>query len=128
MHMVWDKMRLEQLRAEFSDANGGEIYDEKFRNVAEKIISKNGTRLAPYAGIPTFLSAPYMQVATGEPDFGNLQVAITGIPMDLGVTNRPGSRFGPSPVSQLLSPARSPTPPRQADPLRATREVAPPPA
>ena len=93
--MVWDKMRLEQLRAEFSDANGGEIYDEKFRNVAEKIISKNGTRLAPYAGIPTFLSAPYMQVATGEPDFGNLQVAITGIPMDLGVTNRPGSRFGP---------------------------------
>ncbi|MFK0166768.1 agmatinase [Rhizobium sp. NPDC090279] len=93
--MVWDKMRLEQLRAEFSDANGGEIFDEKFRKVAEKIISKNGTRLAPYAGIPTFLSAPYMQVAADEPDFGNLQVAITGIPMDLGVTNRPGSRFGP---------------------------------
>ncbi len=93
--MVWDKMRLEQLRAEFVDSSGGEIFDEKFRKVAEKIISKSGTRLAPYAGVPTFLSAPYMQVAADEPDFGNLQVAITGIPMDLGVTNRPGSRFGP---------------------------------
>ncbi|TIT60534.1 MAG: agmatinase, partial [Mesorhizobium sp.] len=28
-------------------------------------------------------------------DFGDLQVAIIGVPMDLGVTNRPGSRFGP---------------------------------
>ena len=93
--MVWDKMRLEELRAEFADSKGGEIFDEKFRKVAEKIISKSGTRLAPYAGVPTFLSAPYMQVAADEPDFGNLQVAITGIPMDLGVTNRPGSRFGP---------------------------------
>lgn len=93
--MVWDKMRLEQLRAQFSDANGSQIFDDKFRKVAEKIISKSGTRLAPYAGVPTFLSAPYMQVAADEPDFGNLQVAITGIPMDLGVTNRPGSRFGP---------------------------------
>ena len=93
--MVWDKTRLEHLRAEFADANGGEIFDEKFRKVAEKIISKSGTRLAPYAGVPTFLNAPYMQVAAHDPDFGNLQVAITGIPMDLGVTNRPGSRFGP---------------------------------
>ncbi|KAF5888331.1 agmatinase, partial [Rhizobium sp. PEPV16] len=84
--MVWDKTRLEQLRAEFADANGGEIFDEKFRKVAEKIISKSGTRLAPYAGAPTFLSAPYMQVAADDPDFGNLQVAITGVPMDLGVT------------------------------------------
>ncbi|MBB3351878.1 hypothetical protein FHT70_001796 [Rhizobium sp. BK049] len=43
--MVWDKNRLEQLRADFANANGGEIFDEKFRKVAEKIISKNGTRL-----------------------------------------------------------------------------------
>jgi len=45
--------------------------------------------------MPTFLSAPFMAVDAEEPDFGNLQVAITGVPMDLGVTNRPGSRFGP---------------------------------
>ncbi len=49
--MVWGKTRLEHLRAEFADANGGEIFDEKFPKVAEKIISKSGTRLAPYAGV-----------------------------------------------------------------------------
>jgi agmatinase len=63
--------------------------------VADKIFTKSGTRLAPYSGIPTFLTAPYMPVDAEQPDFGNLQVAIVGIPMDLGVTNRPGSRFGP---------------------------------
>jgi agmatinase len=36
-----------------------------------------------------------MQVDNEDPDFGDLQVAILGVPMDLGVTNRPGSRFGP---------------------------------
>lgn len=93
--MAWDQTKLEELRAKFADSHGGEIFDPDFRKVADKIFSKSGTRLAPYAGVPTFLSAPYMPVAADEPDFGNLQVAITGIPMDLGVTNRPGSRFGP---------------------------------
>ena len=30
-----------------------------------------------------------------KPDFGDLQVGMIGVPMDLGVTNRPGARFGP---------------------------------
>ncbi|TGR60213.1 agmatinase, partial [bacterium M00.F.Ca.ET.194.01.1.1] len=30
-----------------------------------------------------------------NPDFGDLQVAMIGVPMDLGVPNRPGARFGP---------------------------------
>jgi agmatinase len=63
--------------------------------VADKIFSKSGTRLAPFSGIPTFLTAPYREVAPDNPDFGDLQVAMIGVPMDLGVTNRPGSRFGP---------------------------------
>lgn len=29
------------------------------------------------------------------PDYGGLEIALVGVPMDLGVTNRPGSRFGP---------------------------------
>ncbi|PZM08823.1 agmatinase [Rhizobium tubonense] len=93
--MSWDRTKLEGLRAKFSDAKGGEISNETFRKVGDKIFAKNGTRLAPYAGVPTFLSAPYLPVTAEDPDFGNLQVAIIGIPMDLGVTNRPGSRFGP---------------------------------
>ncbi len=87
--------KLDELKAKYGASHGGEMFDPAFRKVADKIFTKNGTRLAPYAGVPTFLSAPHMPVAAEDPDFGNLQVAITGVPMDLGVTNRPGSRFGP---------------------------------
>ncbi|WP_169544430.1 agmatinase [Sneathiella aquimaris] len=91
----WDKQKLEALRAQFGDNHGGELYDPDFRKVADKIFSKSGTRMAPYAGIPTFLDAPIKQVDPEDPDIDDLEVAIIGIPMDLGVTNRPGARFGP---------------------------------
>jgi agmatinase len=45
--------------------------------------------------VPTLLSAPYRPVDAQDPDFGNLQIALVGMPMDLGVTNRTGARFGP---------------------------------
>ncbi|TJW31061.1 MAG: agmatinase, partial [Mesorhizobium sp.] len=71
------------------------MFDPKFQRVADKIFSKTGTRLAPYSGIPTFLAAPYREISADNPDFGDLQVAMIGVPMDLGVTNRTGARFGP---------------------------------
>lgn len=93
--MDFELSRLEELRRKYGEGHGGELFDPRFRKVAEKIFSKSGTRLAPYAGVPTFLSAPYRPVDAAAPDFGDLQVAIVGMPMDLGVTNRTGSRFGP---------------------------------
>ncbi|NLS20276.1 agmatinase [Rhizobium sp. P40RR-XXII] len=93
--MTFDEEKLSALREKYGESHGGELFDAKFRKVADKIFSKSGTRLAPYAGVPTLLSAPYMPVDGENPEFGNLQVALLGIPMDLGVTNRPGSRFGP---------------------------------
>ena len=36
-----------------------------------------------------------------QPDFGDLQVAAIGVPMDLGVTNRNGARFGPRAVRTI---------------------------
>lgn len=93
--MTFDADRLKALREKFGDSHGGEIFDPRFRKVADKIFSKTGTRVAPYAGLPTFLAAPYREISAENPDFGDLQVAITGVPMDLGVTNRNGSRFGP---------------------------------
>ena len=93
--MAWDRDRLAALQAKYGASHGGELFDPRFRRVADKIFSKSGTRLAPYAGVPTFLTAPYRQVDVDKPDFGDLEVAIVGVPMDLGVTNRPGSRFGP---------------------------------
>ena len=93
--MAWDPDRLADLRRKYGEAHGGELFNPDYRQVADKIFSASGTRLAPYAGVPTLLSAPYRPVDAQDPDFGNLQVAMVGMPMDLGVTNRPGARFGP---------------------------------
>src|SRR5262245_9013309 len=93
--MAWDPIKLDALRKKYGEGHGGELFDPRFRRVADKIFSGSGTRMAPYAGVPTFLSAPYRQVDPDKPDLGDLDVAIVGVPMDLGVTNRPGSRFGP---------------------------------
>lgn len=91
----FDKARLETLRAKYGAGHGGEVHDPGFRKVADRIFTKSGTRLAPYSGVPTFLDAPFRQVDEQDPDFSGLEVALVGVPMDLGVTNRPGARFGP---------------------------------
>jgi agmatinase len=56
---------------------------------------KDGTRVLPYAGVPTLLGAPHRPEAAERADMAGLQVALVGVPMDLGVSNRPGARFGP---------------------------------
>lgn len=86
---------LERLRRKYTDAQGSEIFDPKFRRIAEQIFNARGTRLAPYAGVPTLLGAPHRPVDPLNPDFGGLQAVLVGVPMDIGVTNRSGARFGP---------------------------------
>ncbi len=88
---------LKRLRDQYGSADGGAVRDPKFRKVAERIF-KGGSRVAPYAGLTTFFSAPIRQIDWSAPDFGDLDVAAVGIPMDLGVSNRNGSRFGPRAV------------------------------
>ena len=99
--MAFDDKALKSLRDKYGDAGGGDIFDPRFRKVADRIFNKAGTRVAPYAGVSTFLDAPYRQVDAANPDFGDLQVAMVGMPMDLGVTNRNGSRFGPRAVRTI---------------------------
>lgn len=86
--------QLENLRSKYS-GNAADMHDPRFQKVAQTIFSEGGTRAAPYSGIPTLLSAPALAVDPKAPDFGNLQVALMGAPMDLGASNRPGARFGP---------------------------------
>jgi agmatinase len=86
--------QLDHLRKKYS-GSAADMYDERFKKVAQTIFSDGGTRAAPYSGIPTLLSAPALAVDPKAPDFGNLQVALLGAPMDLGASNRPGARFGP---------------------------------
>ncbi len=87
--------KLAALRAKYGSGPAGETFDARFKAVAERIFSGEGTRLAPYAGVATLLAAPHMPLGLGDPAFKALQVALIGVPMDLGVTNRPGARFGP---------------------------------
>jgi len=99
--MAFDDKALKSLRDKYAEAGGGDIFNPRFRKVADRIFNKAGTRAAPYAGVSTFLDAPYRQVDAADPDFGDLQVAMVGMPMDLGVTNRNGSRFGPRAVRTI---------------------------
>lgn len=43
----------------------------------------------PYSGIPTFFGIPFRE------DREDLDIALVGVPFDLGVTNRSGARLGP---------------------------------
>ena len=88
-----NKDKLEALRARF--AGGNEFFDPKFKRVANAVFSAPGIRSKPYSGIPTLLDAPQAASAAG------LDVALFGIPMDLGVTNRSGARFGPRAVRTI---------------------------
>jgi agmatinase len=54
--------------------------------------------LPHYAGINTFLKAPYIEDATLV---GNYDAAIIGVPFDGGTTYRPGTRFGPQGVRRI---------------------------
>lgn len=89
-----EKEKLAKLRERYADDRGDIIYDEKFKRVAESQI-REGVRDKPYAGISTLLDAPH------NADFNGLDVALIGVPMDLGVTNRPGARFGPRAVRTM---------------------------
>ena len=87
--------KLEALRRRFAGENERVIYDEGFAAVADRLFDPKGTRVAPYAGLPTLLDVPYRAVDWSSPDLSGLDAALIGVPMDLGVTNRNGSRFGP---------------------------------
>ena len=91
----WNEEKLKELQDLYGENHGGEMHNADFQKVANKIFSEEGTRLAPYSGVPTLLDAPHRPVDPFDPDIAELEVALIGIPMDLGVTNRPGARFGP---------------------------------
>ncbi len=97
--MAWTDDKLKALREKFADDDGGTMYDPHFREIASHIFAKGGYRPAPFAGMPTFLDAPARAFDSLKP--GDLQVAILGVPMDLAVTNRNGSRFGPRALRAL---------------------------
>lgn len=54
--------------------------------------------LPHYAGINTFLKAPYVEDVR---KVGEYDVAVVGVPHDSGTTYRPGTRFGPQGIRRI---------------------------
>ena len=94
-----DQSKLDALRARFGAASAGDVHDPEFRKVVDLLFSGD-RRAKPYEGVSTLLDAPYAPDAMKN-GFSGLDVALVGVPMDLGVTNRPGARFGPRAVRQV---------------------------
>ena len=97
---MFDNQKLDRLRAKYGAIAGNEIFDPHFQTVANSVFKDSDKRPAPYAGVPTLLRAPYRPDFAASPSPG-LDIALLGVPMDLGVTNRSGARFGPRALRNL---------------------------
>ena len=84
-----DQEKLKRLRAAYGEGKADESSNLRFNQVAKAAFGSPGNRSQPYAGVPTLLDMPYREVCS------DLDIALIGVPTDLGVTNRPGARFGP---------------------------------
>jgi agmatinase len=98
---MFDAAKLAALRAKYEGAKETEIAPERFQKPLSQVFGSAYRRPMPYAGVSTLLDAPYRPDASDLPDFAGLDVALVGVPMDLGVTNRPGARFGPRAVREV---------------------------
>src|SRR5437764_1302887 len=99
--IVFDKAQLEALRAKYTGAKETEVAPAEFRKALSLVFGEDYRRAMPYAGLSSLLDMPYRPGAPDLPDFGGLEVALVGVPMDLGVTNRAGARFGPRAVREV---------------------------
>ncbi len=93
-----DRKKLEALRRKYSGAQGGDIFDPEFAAVGARVFTGPGRRKLPFADPATLLGAPFRPDALAQPGGAGLDVALVGVPMDLGVTNRAGARLGPRAV------------------------------
>jgi guanidinopropionase len=98
---MFDKAKLDALRAKYTDTRETEVAPAEFRKALSLVFGENYRRSMPYAGLSTLLDMPYRPEAPDLTDFGGLDVALVGVPMDLGVTNRAGARLGPRAVREV---------------------------
>ncbi|MBB6255379.1 agmatinase [Nitrospirillum iridis] len=90
-----DQAKLARLRQRYGAASPADFFDPHFRAVAEAVFRGAEAPRQPFADAGTLLDAPLRPDLAALDDFGGLDIALVGVPMDLGVTNRAGSRFGP---------------------------------
>jgi agmatinase len=98
---MFDKAKLEALRAKYEGAKETEVAPAEFQKALSLVFGTRYQRAMPFAGVSTLLDLPFRSDAPDLPDFGGLDIALVGVPMDLGVTNRAGARFGPRAVRDI---------------------------
>src|SRR5216683_7008212 len=96
-----DKAKLEALRAKYTGVKETEVAPAEFKKALALVFGQDYRRSMPYAGLSSLLDLPYRPEAPDLPNFGGLDVALVGVPMDLGVTNRAGARLGPRAVRAI---------------------------
>lgn len=94
-----DPTKLEQLRQRYQNARGGDIHDPAFKRIADTQF-QGDRRKWPFMDPATFLGAP-LRLDAAAFGFKDLDIALVGVPMDLGVTNRAGTRLGPRAVRSV---------------------------
>jgi guanidinopropionase len=90
-----DEEKLTRLRERYGDRGAFYGDDPVLLQAARDVQSPDGRRSLPYSGVPTFLGLPQAPSAAG------LDIAVIGVPMDLGVSNRAGARLGPRAVRNI---------------------------
>ena len=90
-----DDQELKRLRERYADAPGDRYFTARFERAGRQLADMPHSERNPYSGVPTLLDAPARTDLTG------LDVALVGVPMDLGVTNRSGARLGPRAVRAI---------------------------
>ena len=86
---MWTQRKLQRLRERYAQPDGDLRADVPFREALKQFADSGLDRKKPYGDPPTLLDFPYSK------EWEGLDTALVGVPMDLGVTNRPGARFGP---------------------------------
>ena len=84
-----DAKKLKRLRERYARPDGDLKADVRFKEALKQFAESDLYQKKPYGDPPTLLDFPFRQ------DWNGLDTALIGVPMDLGVTNRPGARFGP---------------------------------
>ena len=77
-----DESKFAKLRKKYSDGNALESESQFDDRV-------------PYAGVPTLLDMPH------QPQLEDIDIALIGVPFDLGVYNRAGARLGPKAIRNV---------------------------
>lgn len=91
--------RVSQSRQEEEIRRGLELGLEAAESIKDRTISLfSRGHLPAFAGINTFLKAPYCEDIR---KVGEYEAAFVGIPFDTGTTYRPGTRFGPQGVRRI---------------------------